>query len=44
MIVRVTIRAAVEVVSITDLAGAGVSSAAFEALSINASASYSSSS
>ena len=44
MIVRATIRAAVEAASIADLAGAGASSAAFEALSITASASYSSSS
>ena len=42
MIVRATVRAAVEAASIADLAG--VSSTAFEALSITASASYSSSS
>ncbi len=47
MIVRVIIRAAVEVASIlkvTGQAGVGASSDAFEALSITASASYSSSS
>ena len=42
MIARATVRAAVEAASIADQAGA--SSAAFEALSITASASYSSSS
>jgi hypothetical protein len=47
VIVRVIIRAAIEVASrvkVTDQAGAGASSDAFEALSIAASASYSSSS
>jgi hypothetical protein len=47
VIVRVIIRAAIEVASrvkVTDQAGAGASSDAFEALSIAAYASYSSSS